>query len=117
MTKVRQIKQSYKHQIHISECNTYRINENELCNINEIIHIKERKYPKFDSKEYRGYQSYRRNNIKRIMSSYNSSKTQSKKGKLTKEQFVMLYMDSIRKKLNKNNINNTSSKKVLDYEK
>jgi hypothetical protein len=91
------------------ECITYKMNEEEIDKVNEKIYIKESMNPTVSTKEYNGYRAYRRNNIKKIMQSYNNDKQKYKKDKLTKEEFVMMYMNSIRKKLNKNNNNKLNS--------
>jgi hypothetical protein len=92
------------------ECITYKMNEEEIDKVNEKIYIKESASPTVSTKEYRHYRAYRKSNIKKIMQNYNNDKQRYKKDKLSKEQFMMMYMKDVMNKVNKRNRNKLNNK-------
>ena len=69
-----------KENIHILSDLNNKINERILPNQKQL------------NKEYFSYKNYWRKHYKQKMTNYNSNKTRSKKGKLTKQEFVSLVM-------------------------
>lgn len=111
MTKIEENLKQLKYN---KECVTYKISEEEINNVNEKIHIKESMNPTVSTKEYRNYRAYRKSNIKKIMQNYNNDKQRYKKDKLSKEQFVMMYMKHIVDKINKNKLNRSEEKEKVE---
>lgn len=107
MTKIEENLKQLKYN---KECVTYIMKQDEIDNVNEKIHIKNSMKSTVSTKEYNDYRAYRKNNIKKIMQSYNNDKQRYKKDKLSKEQFVMMYMKDIVDKINNNKLNRSEEK-------
>lgn len=79
---------------------TYKLNNKDIHRIDEELNNKTLPNQEGLDREYKEYTGYWRENRKKKMNSYCSSKQRGKQGKLTKQQFMALYYRDINRKLN-----------------